>query len=145
MRSTTTALAAVVAVLATLVPATAASAAGGRTHGDAERFKQGCRTYTYDYRLWTPDDDWMLEVFIRNPRGKSVHSDFWLGKPGRQGHPERRRNNDWRMCSRTSRPGLYRIRAKLTWYEHHEGLPMLTPPPDEHVKWLPVERFRLWR
>ena len=150
MRLTTTALAAVVAVLATLVPATAATtaatAAGGRTHGDPERFKQGCRTYTYDYRIRTPYDDWTLDVWIRNPRGKSVHFGGWLGKPGRQGHPRRQRNNEWTMCSRSSRPGRYTIRAKLTWYVPQESLPFVPPPPpEEHVKWLPVERFRLWR
>lgn len=146
MRLLATVLVVTTAILSTLLPAAAATAAGGRTHGDPERFKKGCHTYTYDYRVRTPYDDWTLEVFISNPRGTSVHSGAWLGKPGRQGHPRRRLNNEWDMCSRSSRPGVYKIRAKLSWYVPQESLPFLPPPPpEEHVKWLPVERFRLWR
>jgi len=139
--ATATGLAAALAVVA---PASA-SAAGGRTHGDPSVFKKGCRAYTFDYRVRTPYDDWTLEVFIRNPRGKGVHSSAFLGKPGPQGHPRRQQDVRWKMCSNASRPGRYTIRAKLTWYTPQEGLPLLTPPPEEHVKWLPVERFRIRR
>jgi hypothetical protein len=143
-RLLTPALVTTTAILATLLPAAAASAAGGRTHGDPAPFKKGCRTYTYDYRVWTPYDDWTLEVTIRNPAGKAVHHGGFLGKPGKQGHPRRQQNVRWTMCSRTSRPGRYTIRAKLTWYVPQDGLPLLPPPPPkERVKRLPVERFRI--
>lgn len=144
----TACLAVVAASLVAAVPAVAASEAGGRTHGDSGRFKKGCRAYTFDYRVRTPYDDWTLEVFIRNPRGKAVHSSAFLGKPGPQGHPRRQQDVRWKMCSNASRPGRYTIRAKLVWYTPQEGLlplPLLTPPPEEHVTWLPVERFRLRR
>ena len=141
----TTCLALVVSSLALAGPASA-SEASGRTHGDSGRFKQGCRIYTFDYRVRTPYDDWTLEVFIRNPRGEAVHFNSFLGKPGREGHPRRQEDVRWKMCSNTSRPGRYTIRAKLTWYTPKEDLlSALHPQTEEHVMRLPVERFRLRR
>lgn len=111
---------ALVLTLAAYAPVTPASAAGkpGRVHGDSRALVPGCRkAYTYDYRVRVPSDDWSLEITIRNPAGKAIHSAAYLGKPGKQGDPQRRNNIRYKFCRRVTGPGVYVIRAKLTYAE----------------------------
>lgn len=154
MRTAATVAATVTALASLLTPLPAAQAAGGdraggRTHADNAPFREGCRRYSYGYRVRTPTDDWTLEVTILNPDGDSVRADAFLGKPGRQGDPRRRSNVRYRICDTSSRPGVYRIRAKLEWFEEEDDSPlhhvMGGGPPRGHTVHLPVERFRLHR
>lgn len=122
--------------------------AGGRVHADDAPFKEGCRRYSYGYRVRTPHDDWTLELSILDPDGDAVHAHAFLGKYGRQGDRRRRAHVPYRVCSDASRPGVYRIKARLEWYEKPEAFPMdmlHREPPEGHVVRLPVERFRLYR
>ena len=144
-----------VTVLATLTGAVVggspahAAQAGGHTHGDSGRLQRSCRTYTYDYRVRTPYDDWTLETTILDRDGEAVHADAFIGKPGRPGDRRIGRDVEYRLCRYATRPGRFRIRAKLTWYDHSDDgtlLGMLDRSPAEgHVVRLPVERFRLHR
>lgn len=122
--------------------------AGGRMHARDARLEDGCRRYTYGYRVHAPNDDWTLELSILDPEGDAVHSHAFIGKYGRQGDPWRRKRVRYRICDNTSRPGVYRIKARLEWYERADDSPMSllhSEPPRSHIVRLPVERFRLRR
>lgn len=147
----TTSLAVALALLVSPAPVAQAAEgdrAGGRMHAEDARFADGCRRYSYGYRVRTPHDDWTLELSILNPDGDAVHSHAFIGKYGRQGDRRRRAKVPYRICSNASGPGVYRIRARLEWYEKPPPFPMDKlhgEPPQGHVVRLPVERFRLRR
>jgi hypothetical protein len=81
--------------------------------------KQGCQRYRYRYRVTAPDDEWMAEVFLIDPRGRGVGSrSFHTPEDPATGAPA------WKLCRATAGYGRYTIRMKVTWsdgYENHSG------------------------
>lgn len=128
-----------VAVL-TLAGSTHASAwttAYGHVGAADRALRHGCHDYPYHYVVKSPGDDWILETWLRDPRGKPRGAgDFAPGSdpPRGRGH--------FGICRSTVVPGRFTIRARLSWYT--PGM-LPTDPPVEHQRWFRPAHFRLYR
>lgn len=101
----------------------------GRTSAPDGRLRKGCRNYPYRYRVTPPTDDWMLQTFLRDPRGEGIAA----GAFSSDADPRAQRAH-FRFCRYGTRPGRFRIRALLHWYDDGGG---------EHRIWLKPATFRL--
>jgi len=120
--------------LTVLTPSTSVGAAAdvhpewGHTAAHGATIVKGCRGYTYTYALTPPDGYWALETFLIGPHGKQYGSGYFLTGSDPLAGP-----GSWRLCARSTRPGTYTIRARLTVdnvVESYDG-------------WLPETTFRL--
>jgi hypothetical protein len=119
-----------VAACLVAAPATASSEYG-RTAAPDRVLRAGCHNYGYRFRVTAPTDDWTLETFLRDPDGENLASGAFLSDA--DGHL---RHSRFRFCRYSTRPGVFRIRALLTWYGDFG---------EEHRVWLETSRFRLSR
>jgi hypothetical protein len=117
-------------LLALLAAPTAAASEYGSTTASDGILRKGCHNYGYRYRITTPTDDWTLETFLRDPTGDSIASGTFLSESDARAQRAR-----FRLCRYATRPGVFRIRALLHWYDD-DG---------EHRVWLQPTRFRLTR
>jgi hypothetical protein len=102
----------------------------GRTSTEATRLKRGCKNYRYSYAITPPSGEWGLEVFLVGPGGVGLASDaFVIGTNPKTG------SDRFRFCRASTRPGVFKIRAKLS-VQSKSG-------SDYQEGWLPVTRFRL--
>ena len=91
----------------------------------------------YHYVVKAPSDDWILETWLRDPRGKPRGSgDFAPGSDPRRGR------GHFGICRSTVVPGRFTIKARLSWYT--AGM-LPTDPPVEHQRWFKPAHFRLHR
>ena len=75
-----------------------------------------------------PKGDWALETFIVGPKGKRLASDAFVVDLD-----ELADTATYRLCKPTTRPGTFKIKAKLSVQDGHDYI----------EGWLPVTRFRL--
>jgi hypothetical protein len=101
----------------------------GSTFAKDGVLKRGCRNYRFSYSINPPDPgSWALETFIIGPKGKALASDGYLeGFDGTTG------SDTYRLCRATTRPGTFKIKAKLSTVDGDQTFEV----------WLPVTRFRL--
>jgi hypothetical protein len=100
----------------------------GRTWADNAKIKRSCHQYAYGYAITPPEGDWALETFLVGPRGKAAGSGYFVtGKDGFTG------TSTWRLCKRSTKGGLYTIRAMLS----------VQNGSDIVEGWLPDSTFRL--
>ena len=106
--------------------------------GAADRtLRPGCHHYRYHYEVKPSSDDWILETWLRDPRGKPRGSgDFAPGSDPTNGH------GFFGICRSTVVPGRFTIKARLSWYT--AGM-LPTDPPVEHQRWFKPALFRLHR
>jgi hypothetical protein len=130
-------------VLTGLVPVGIASTAAAGTSayghvGAADRaLRAGCHHYGYHYAVKPPSDDWLLETWLYDPRGRHRGSgDFAPGSDPKRGHAH------FGICRSTVVPGRFTIKARLTWYT--PGM-LPTDPPVRHKRWFEPTHFRLHR
>lgn len=129
-------LATVVTVLGPTAAAGADSAYGSVHAADAT-LQPGCHSYHYRYAVQPPTDDWNLETWLVDPRGrKRGYGYFQTG-----GDPKRDRTA-FRICSADVVPGTFTITAKLHWYDD-PLYPLGTET--EHTVKLDPAHFRLTR
>jgi hypothetical protein len=130
----------VLGVVVALVGATASWAwATGFGHvGAADRaLRAGCHHYRYHYLVKPGSDDWMLETWLSDPRGKPRGAgDFAAGSDPKDGHGR------FGLCRSTVVPGRFTITARLRWWTP-ATLP--TDPPTRHTRWFKPAHFRLYR
>jgi hypothetical protein len=101
----------------------------GSTHAKNGVLKRGCRNYRFSYKITPPDaGDWALETFIIGPKGKGLASDGFI-----EGFDKTSGSDTYRLCRATTRPGIFKIKAKLSTVEDNETF----------EAWLPVTRYRL--
>lgn len=101
----------------------------GRTFADNGVLKRGCRTYRYSYEIMPPEDGyWVLETFIIGPKGKRLASGAFM-----EGYDEISATAPYRICRATTRPGVFKIEAKLSTGENNEIFEV----------WLPATKYRL--
>ena len=101
----------------------------GSTSAKNGILKRGCRNYRFSYAINPPDaGNWALETFITGPRGKALASDGFM-----EGFDQTSGSDTYRICRVTTRPGTFKIKAKLSTVEGN----------DTFEAWLPVTRFRL--
>ena len=97
----------------------------------------GCHRYRYHYVVRAPGDDWLLETWLFDPRGRPRGSgDLAPGSDPRRGHGR------FGVCRSTVVPGRFTIRARVTWYT--PGM-LPTDPTVEHQRWFKPAHFRLHR
>jgi hypothetical protein len=101
----------------------------GSTSAPDGVLRRGCHTYHYNYALTPPQKgDWALEVFIVGPKGKRLASGVMA-----EGFDPEKGSDSFRICKPTTRPGVFKIKAK---FSNLAG--------DDLVEgYLPVSRFRL--
>jgi hypothetical protein len=106
--------------------------------GSADRaLRPGCHHYRYHYVVKAPSDDWILETWLLDPRGRPRGSgDFAPGSDPTSGH------GHFGVCRSTVVPGRFTIKARLSWYT--AGM-LPTDPPIEHTRWFKPAHFRLHR
>src|SRR4051794_39689014 len=92
--------------------------------------RDGCHDYRYRYVLTPPTRDWTLETFLIDRTGDSIAS----GTYSSDADPARNRPV-FRFSRYSTRPGTFRIRAELHWYDGSA----------DHLVWLPRSHFRLRR
>ena len=133
-------LLAVVAALMALDGSTAAWAwttRYGHVGASDRALQPGCHRYRYHYVVRAPGDDWLLETWLFDPRGRPRGSgDLAPGSDPRRGHGR------FGVCRSTVVPGRFTIRARVTWYT--PGM-LPTDPPVEHQRWFKPAHFRLHR
>jgi hypothetical protein len=119
-----------VAMLTVGAPAGAVEAGGSLQAADGV-LRRGCHTYSFVYAVQTPYDDWMLETSVRDPRGRGVASQAFLGP-----YDPRSQRVTYRLCRWATRPGRFTITGKLVAYD---------APDHGTTVQLPVGSFRLRR
>ncbi|WP_121258561.1 hypothetical protein [Nocardioides ferulae] len=101
----------------------------GHTRAPDGTLKRGCNYYPYRYVVDPPRDDWQIETFLVDPRGRRLGSGtFDSDSEANRGKAR------WRLCRASTSPGRFKIRMKVTWYEV-DGEP--------HTGWVKPSYFRL--
>lgn len=101
----------------------------GTTFAKNGVLRRGCRNYHYGYKITPPKGDWQFETFIVGPGGVAIASNtFQINMDALEDD-----RVPYRICRVSTRPGVFKIRAKLSSLDDDE----LTEG------WLPVTRFRL--
>jgi len=100
----------------------------GSTSAPDGVLKRGCKSYSYSYALTPPKGDWALETFIVGPKGKRLASGAFMVNLDKLADTA-----TYRLCKPTTRPGTFKIKAKVSVLDGDE----LTEG------WLPITRFRL--
>jgi hypothetical protein len=120
------------------VAASSAFAAGfGHVSAADGALRPGCHHYRYHYVVKPGSDDWLLETWLYDPRGRKLGSgDLLSGSDPEHGHAT------FGICRATVVPGRFTIRARLRWYDPS---PLPVGQPTQHTKWLPTAHFRLHR
>lgn len=128
----------VAAVLAAVLPvalmaATPASANTNTTKygstGSPDRvLRHGCHDYRYHYKVTVPTNDWTLETFLVDPTGEKLAS----GAFASESDPDVGHGN-WHICKPSTRPGTFKIKAKITFYNG----------PDSTKAWFKPSYFKL--
>jgi hypothetical protein len=99
--------------------------------------RAGCHRYGYHYVAKPGSDDWFLETWLHDPRGRPRGSgDFMAGSDPKAG------SGGFDLCRSTVVAGRFTITARLRWYT-----PGILPidPPVEHTRWFEPAHFRLTR
>ena len=110
------------AAVGTTAPA-GASEVGGSVQATDGKLRGGCHTYSFDYAVETPYDDWSLETTVVDPRGEGVASHAFLGP-----YDPKAQRATYRLCRWATRPGRFTVRAKLVAYDDpSEGTEVLLP------------------
>jgi hypothetical protein len=111
-------------------PSAAQAASYGHTGAPDRILRDGCHNYRYHYRVKPPTNDWVLETFLVDPRGKKIASGAFISDSDpKRGHGR------FRFCRYSTRAGRFTIKAKLSWYNGYA----------EHKAWLDPSHFRLSR
>jgi hypothetical protein len=102
-------------------PAQAGDVDHGRVWRKDGRLQPGCHLYRFQYRVRplavdpTNDDDWALEVFLSDRRGRG------LGAVAKDSAIDPRRGaGTFRLCRQTTVPGKFKLRGKLSVYDDGE-------------------------
>jgi hypothetical protein len=99
--------------------------------------RPGCHRYRYHYVVKPGSNDWMLETWLYDPRGRHRGAgDLADGSDPKVGHAT------FGMCRSTVVPGRFTITARLRWYT--PGM-LPTDPPIQHTRWFKPAHFRLSR
>ena len=113
---------ALTASLLTLSTTALPSAAGadraasyGSTDAKRQRLRSGCRAYTFRYRITAPGDDWMAEISVAGPDGKSLAAHAYKGSAG----DPRRAKRRFRFCEASTTPGRHTITMRVTSYDSY--------------------------
>jgi len=100
----------------------------GSTSAPDATLKRSCHQYAYSYAITPPPGDWSLETFLVGPRGKAAGSGYFVtGKDALSG------TSTWQLCKRSTKGGIYTIRALLS----------VQNGSDVVEGWLPDSTFRL--
>ena len=111
----------------------------GRLWAQDKVLKRGCHNYQYQYRIKATHKRWAVETMLRDPRGELIASDAFDNTISRK-----RDSDTFRFCRYNTRPGQFKIRAKLTQYYKVEGLPgPLDDTTEKKVGWLKPGYFRM--
>jgi hypothetical protein len=109
----------------------------GHVGAPDQTLRAGCHRYRYHYVVKPGSGDWLLETWLRDPRGKHRGAgDFTDGSDPTRGRAS------FGVCRSTVVPGRFTITARLRWYTPG-SLPL--DPPVEHVRWFQPAYFRLSR
>lgn len=111
-----------------LPAATAGDADFGRLWRDNGVLRSGCHNYKYHYRVKPPKPDWALETFLVDPRKETLSNGGFISD-----NDPRKGTGTFRFCRWSTKPGVFKIRGKLTW---RNGF-------DQKVKWIKPGYFRL--
>src|ERR1700710_1284006 len=91
-------------------PATAASTRFGHVGAPDGPLRPDCHHYRYHYVVKPRSDDWILETWLYDPRGKHRGAgDFVPGSDPKRGRAS------FGICRSTVVPGRFTIRARLRW------------------------------
>ena len=102
----------------------------GKTAAKNGFLKKRCKNYKYSYAITPPEGNWGLELFLRGPKGKPLaHDAKVIGQNPEKG------TGTFRFCRPTTRPGVFKIRAKLSVQDEFGN--------NYREGWLPVTKFRL--
>jgi hypothetical protein len=124
-----------VLALALATAARAWSRGFGHVAAPDQALRAGCHRYGYHYVAKPGSDDWILETWLHDPRGRPRGSgDFLAGSDPKVGRGR------FGLCRTTVVPGRFTITARLRWYT-----PGILPigPPVEHTRWFRPTHFRL--
>ena len=89
--------------------------------------KNGHQRHAYRYEVETAEPYWSLEIFVLDPRGHQVASDYQTS-----GADPKSARVTFGLWSQATRPGKFTIKARLTWGDY-----------DREERWLEPRTFRL--
>jgi hypothetical protein len=131
-----TALGALV-VVGGATPAQGSTARFGHVSARDGVLRPDCHRYRYHYVVKPRSDDWILETWLRDPRGKPRGSgDFAPGSDPRRGRAS------FGICRAAVVAGRFTIKARLRWYTPG---PLPVSPSVQHTRWFRPVHFRLSR
>ena len=117
------------------IAARAESTGFGHAAAPDRTLRAGCHHYRYHYVAKPGSDDWILETWLHDPRGRPRGSgDFLAGSDPKVGRGR------FGVCRSTVVPGRFTITGRLRWYTPGT-LPI--DPPVEHTRWFEPAHFRL--
>ncbi len=111
-----------------LPAATAGDPDFGRLWRDDGVLRSGCHNYKYHYRVKPKQPDWALETFLVDPRKETLSNGGFASEID-----PKRGTGVFRFCRWSTKPGVFKIRGKLTWRNGY----------DKTVKWIKPGYFRL--
>src|SRR6476659_61339 len=97
-------------------PASAATSRFGHTGAPDRVLRSGCHDYHHRYVVDAPTHDWVLETSLIDPTGERLGSGAFIS----DSDPERGQGV-FRLCRQSTRPGTFKIRAKLHWYDGYDA------------------------
>jgi len=84
----------------------------GKVSAPDQVLRPGCHRYRVNYRVKVPSSEWSAEIFVRNPRGRGIHSfaidsnATGVKKTGSKTYP---------LCRPSTTYGVHRLRMKVTY------------------------------
>jgi hypothetical protein len=131
------AVAALGALVALEAPASGSTTRFGHVGAPDQVLRPDCHRHHYHYVVKPRSDDWILETWLYDPRGRPRGSgDFAAGSD-----PERGAST-FGVCRSTVVSGRFTIKARLRWYTPG---PLPFSPAVEHTRWFEPAHFRLSR
>jgi hypothetical protein len=109
----------------------------GHVGAPDQTLRAGCHRYRYHYVVEPGSADWMLETWLRDPRGRHRGAGDFAG-----GSDPTRGRATFGLCRASVVPGRFTISARLRWYTPG-ALPL--DPPVQHTRWFEPAYVRLTR
>jgi hypothetical protein len=101
----------------------------GHLKGHNGVLRTGCHTYHYRYWITPPDGLWAIETFITGPGLKHLAAGAFL-----DGYDPEHGRGKFILCSPTTHPGRFKIRARLSVQDGQNYVEGWLPPAHFHLR-----------
>lgn len=87
----------------------------GRTFMSDKVLRGGCHRYAFRYKITAPNDEWLAQIFLVNPRGKGLGTQV---VDAAYDPPKDRLT--WKVCRPTTVYGKHKVKMRVTYSTYRE-------------------------